>query len=467
MVDQIDSNVPQEEMTTHNKKASFVALALVLIVTVGLVIQSFMNYLSRSSRNEDAQITQQKEVVKETASTEDFADEKERAERQISFDTAKKEEEARRKNALVEMGRDPSTGKPVKDAARGADPASSDDPYQEVYAEFQREEIKRVLKARQAGFRPDIKQDDSRKASGGGPYQKVNSAHTPERARIEVEQQRALSQREDIKRMNAQLNRQMAQLQKGMEISAGQSDLRPADYNNDATASEITGQKIVGEPIANRKESPNGDRGPRPGEVLLPTGTVLSAVLDMDMISDYDGPFRGLLVRDVYDVENKYVLFPKGTRIVGTTLRIQNINEPIQARMAMAVKWAILPNGNRIDFSKMAALDAAGVAALKDKVNHHILAQLLGLTAYGVLGAAPGLNIQGQGEPLSSQQQTTASITRGMRDQFSEFAKKYLNLVPTITIRAGTPFKIFVEDDLYIKPWSRVDTTIYTSGLFQ
>jgi type IV secretion system protein VirB10 len=253
----------------------------------------------------------------------------------------------------------------------------------------------------------------------------------------------------------------MAAMQSG-GFDPNMAGMRPGAFNSAATASETTGQQIVGEPVDNRRG--NQERGPRPGEVLLPTGTVLSAVLDMDMISDYEGPWRGILVRDVYDVEKNYILLPKGTRFTGQAVRIKNINEPIQARMAMGVKWAILPNGNRIDFSKMSALDHAGVSALKDQVNYHIFAQLAGLTAYAVLGAAPSLRLETDGGDLSSKEQALSEMTSGLRNQFGSMAERYLNLVPTITVRAGTPFKVFIEDDLYIKPWMRVDDTIYTAS---
>jgi len=34
-------------------------------------------------------------------------------------------------------------------------------------------------------------------------------------------------------------------------------------------------------------------------------------------------------------------------------------------------------------------------------------------------------------------------------------------LTPTIKTSNGTPFKLFIEDDIYLKPWARIDDVYY------
>jgi hypothetical protein len=36
-------------------------------------------------------------------------------------------------------------------------------------------------------------------------------------------------------------------------------------------------------------------------------------------------------------------------------------------------------------------------------------------------------------------------------------ASRYLNLVPTITIKPGTPMTIFLDDEMYLNAWAPVD----------
>ena len=191
---------------------------------------------------------------------------------------------------------------------------------------------------------------------------------------------------------------------------------------------------------------------PKPGQKLVSTGTILSAVLDQDLMSDYTGPVRMRLSRDVYDVNDRYVIMPKGCVITGTSLHITNVNEPIQARMGIAVKWLVLPNGSRISFETV-ALDQTGIAAIKDKVNRHLIAQFLGVMAYAVLSSETSRT--GSGDAADSN--FPGDMGESTRKQFAPLAAKYLSLVPTVTLRSGLPLKIFLEDDIYAYPWKKID----------
>ena len=93
------------------------------------------------------------------------------------------------------------------------------------------------------------------------------------------------------------------------------------------------------------------------GKMKLPVGTVIPAITAMKTVSDYAGPMKGIITQDVYDPTYQYVLIPKGSEVVMKSVRISNVNEPISARMGLTVQWVVLPNGNRIDFSKSAGLD--------------------------------------------------------------------------------------------------------------
>lgn len=184
---------------------------------------------------------------------------------------------------------------------------------------------------------------------------------------------------------------------------------------------------------------------------LIQTGTIIHATLDQTVNSDYIGSWRGLITQDVYDPYFKYILIPKGSRVVGKTLRISNVNEPIQARMGLTVNWVVLPGGERIDFRKSAALDETGINAFKGDVNHHFLAQFLGVAAYAMLSAETS-HQSSFDEPASFAEDVGASL----RHQFAPLASKYLSLVPTITLEQPVAIRIFVEDDIYVRPWRKL-----------
>jgi type IV secretory pathway VirB10-like protein len=128
------------------------------------------------------------------------------------------------------------------------------------------------------------------------------------------------------------------------------------------------------------------EAAPREGEYLVPVGTVMAAVLDMEINSDWEGRWRAMITRDVHDLGQDVILIPKGTRVLGTSVRPKPVNEAINERMALVAQWLVLPNGARIDLNRSTMLDGAGVAALEGDVNRHFLATLGGVVAYGVIG---------------------------------------------------------------------------------
>ena len=156
-------------------------------------------------------------------------------------------------------------------------------------------------------------------------------------------------------------------------------------------------------------------------------------------------------------------MIPKGARLTLKSLKISNINEPIQARMGLVANWAVLPNGKRISFEKRTSiLDREGIAAVKDKVNYHFFAQFLGVAAYAVLAAET--NRDGSG--LNNDTDFQGDIGESLRKQFAPLAQKYLSLVPTITLNVGTPIKIFLEDDIYAYPWDSLSQSLYRTNRF-
>ena len=212
-------------------------------------------------------------------------------------------------------------------------------------------------------------------------------------------------------------------------------------YDNELK--QIASSNTIGQPVTVNK---------KPGQKLIPVGTIINCVLDQDVISDYTGPARGLITHDVYDISYNYILIPKGSKVTNQIMKISNINLPIQARLGIISKYVIMPNGTKISFEKNSVLDSAGVNAIKDKVSYHFVAQFLGVAAYALLSNETSREGSGDMKDFTYK----GEIGETMRQQFAPLAQRYLGLVPTITLRAGTPFKIFIEEDIYTFPYSSV-----------
>lgn len=174
---------------------------------------------------------------------------------------------------------------------------------------------------------------------------------------------------------------------------------------------------------------------------VLGTTTIIKAVLTQKLISDYPGPFRGYVTHDVYDTKWEHVLVPKGSVIHGNVVRIANVNEPISARVGYTIHSISRPDGIVIDLSNDQAVDHEGVSGIEDEVDHHFLAQFLGVIAYALISTGAD---ETQTGGIAGNVDVKAEANREVRQQFQPLASKYLRLVPTITINSGMPFNIFV-----------------------
>jgi type IV secretory pathway VirB10-like protein len=230
--------------------------------------------------------------------------------------------------------------------------------------------------------------------------------------------------------------RQRLEAEQARQGSAAPS---PASFNFDADRQ--AGQSA--------SKSPNGQ--PLPGQLELPIGTVIRAAIDQKVMSDYVGSLRLQITHDVYDLSRQHILIPAGSICTAQSMLINNINAPIQSRMGYLVKNLRLPDGKIVDFSKQVGLDREGIAAVEGEVDRHLMAQFLGVAAYALIANGTSYSGSGDGDSTYSGQ-----VGQDARDQFAPLAQKYLNLVPTITLKPGDPVRIFIEEPVYIYPWASI-----------
>ncbi|WP_341524385.1 TrbI/VirB10 family protein (plasmid) [Pseudomonas sp. G.S.17] len=187
------------------------------------------------------------------------------------------------------------------------------------------------------------------------------------------------------------------------------------------------------------------------GKMKMPPGTEMTVTLTKKAISDYmNSSLKAIVNRDVYDITRQYVLVPKGTEINIGILRVRNVNEAISNRMAFMVKNAVRPDGKVIDFTKSASVaDREGVGAIEDQTDYHFMAQFLGVAAYALVGTQSSYS--GTGDKEGSY---AGDVGENSREQFAPLVQKYLNIVPTQTIRPGQSMQIVLEKEVYIEPWS-------------
>lgn len=321
----------------------------------------------------------------------------------------------------------------------------------DVEARFKAQEVERALKARQTRY-ADSGEAISRPASsmGTSSTSSLSGGKNNNAQRIaELDQQRSALQSR-ISMIEAQgvdtgaqgLAAAKADLAAQQKIAGGAVG-SGGDFGGSSTASKVP-SGIVGYPADNEYQASVE------GKEKLPVGAEINAITTYTAISDYTGgTMKAMITHDVYDATNSYILAPKGSQLTIKAIRASGVNEVIQNRLAFTVQWLVLPDGNRIDFRKASVLDRMGTPAVEgDEVDRHLVAQIMGVAAYALVGTKTSYEGSGDGN-----ESFAGNFGEGARNQASGIAQKYLQIVPTVTLHAGAPIRIITEDEMFIKPW--------------
>ncbi len=177
-------------------------------------------------------------------------------------------------------------------------------------------------------------------------------------------------------------------------------------------------------------------------------GTLIPATLVTGINSDLPGQVIGQVTENVHDtVSGRYLLIPQGSKLIGTYDARQSYGDK-----RAYVTWSrlIFPNGNSVNLSNMASVDAGGYAGLRDDVDNHTGSIVKAGILSSVLGIGTELATDDEDRIVRALQdsgQSTVNIA-GQR-----MVDRSLNVQPTITIRPGWRFSVMVSDDLILKPY--------------
>ena len=181
-----------------------------------------------------------------------------------------------------------------------------------------------------------------------------------------------------------------------------------------------------------------------PGWERIHEGSFLEAVLVTQLTGEFPGPVLAMVSVPFRSADRQRVLIPRGTRAVGTA---QAVRDRDQSRLAVAFHRLILPDGSWVAL-EFDGLNQAGESALLDEVDRHYLSTFVGAGAVGVIS---GLALAGA-PPYGLQ----AGVGQGLGQGALGILDRFLNRLPTITIRAGHRLRIwFTSDALVPRPGTR------------
>jgi type IV secretion system protein VirB10 len=183
---------------------------------------------------------------------------------------------------------------------------------------------------------------------------------------------------------------------------------------------------------------------------LLFEGTILETVLLNRLDGGFTGPVECLLSTDVYSNDRQHLLVPAGSKLLGETKKVDTFGP---TRLAVVFHRVLMPDGYSVSLDGFKGLNQIGDTGLRDQVNNHYL-RIFGVSlAIGALGAI------GEAGTSGSLNATNADLMRqgfaqSTAQSSAQILEKFLNVMPTVTIREGHRVKVYLSGDLTLPDYS-------------
>ncbi len=175
-------------------------------------------------------------------------------------------------------------------------------------------------------------------------------------------------------------------------------------------------------------------------------GTIIDAILTNRLDGGTAAPVNCLVSTPLYSADQQ-LLIPAGARLLGTAKPVQSFGE---TRLAIAFTRLTMPNGRTYSLDQFMGLNAIGDAGLRDQVNQHY-ASTFGVSA--AVGLISGF-AQYLGGGLFNRNNGPIVIAGNVGDATAQATtqtmSRFLNRLPTITIREGHRVKVYLTSDLQL-----------------
>ena len=182
-----------------------------------------------------------------------------------------------------------------------------------------------------------------------------------------------------------------------------------------------------------------------PGWERIYEGSFLEGVLVTQLSGDFPAPVLAQVAVPFYSADRQRILIPRGSRAIGTAAAVTGQD---QERLAVGFHRLILPDGRWIALP-FHGLNQVGEGALKDRVNRHYFSMF---AAVGAVGVISGLTLQNSNPYGGGAQAFRAGAGQGLGQGATQILQRFLNRLPTLTIRAGHRLRIWFTSDVLVPP---------------
>jgi type IV secretion system protein VirB10 len=243
-----------------------------------------------------------------------------------------------------------------------------------------------------------------------------------------------------------------------VQIAQLLKEMQPNSIPLAASSPSAPAKKDSAETTDDRKEEIRTPAVALPGAVnaaagknyVLFEGTILETVLINRLDGGFAGPVETLLSSDVHSSDRQHLLIPAGSKLFGETKKVDGLG---QRRLAVTFHRILMPDGYSVSLDQFKGLNQIGDTGLRDQVNNHYLRMFGVSLAIGVLGAVAeagtGNAITSSGSDLLRQ-----GLAASMAQSSTQILDKFLNILPTVTIREGHRVKVYLSGDLALPDYN-------------
>jgi type IV secretory pathway VirB10-like protein len=186
-------------------------------------------------------------------------------------------------------------------------------------------------------------------------------------------------------------------------------------------------------------------------EYRLFEGTVIETVLTNRLDGEFSGPVNCMVTTNVYSRDRQRLLVPQGSRVLGEVRRVETFG---QERLAVTFHRLIMPDGYSVNLDQFQGLNQIGETGLRDQVNHHYM-QVFGVSL--AIGAIAGLSQANTryGADASAADAYRQGVATSLSQSSLRILDRYLNVLPTFTIREGHRVKVYLSGDLLLPAYEK------------
>jgi type IV secretion system protein VirB10 len=177
--------------------------------------------------------------------------------------------------------------------------------------------------------------------------------------------------------------------------------------------------------------------------VRLLEGTVIETVLLNRLDGTFAGPVESLVTTPVYSPDRQHVVIPAGARVVGASAPVQNWGD---SRLAVTFHRLLMPDGHTYSLDAFKGLDQIGSTGLRDQVNRHYLHVFGASLAIGAIAGLAQYNTR-TGIDATFADAYRQAAGASLATSSSRVLDRYLNVLPTVTVREGFRIKVYLTND--------------------